>query len=247
MNRRQLLGGLGASVLAPRAAYGLGDPTRVDVAELDLGRGTASRPQAWKRLLYELIHSTSVECRPEAVQVTLDQPDFFQHPFTVLLGDGAFALPPDEQLEQLHRYLSYGGFLFIDETSGAEVSPFDDKVRALCDRLFPTRPLAPLPADHSVYRSFFLLERPLGRLARHRHLEGVTIGNLTPLIYCRNDLSGALERRPDGSHAYPCTPGGERQRREAVKLGINLMLYCLTANYKKDQVHVRELMEQNKL
>ncbi|TNE89221.1 MAG: DUF4159 domain-containing protein [Deltaproteobacteria bacterium] len=247
MNRRELLMLASAGLMLPGTALGLGEATLVDVAELDLGSGTTSRPQAWKRLLYELIHSTSVECRPESVQVSLADPDFFQHPFTVLLGDGKFDMPSDEHLEQLHRYLSYGGFLFIDETSGAEVSPFDDQVRALCDRLFPTRPLAPLPADHSVYRAFFLLDRPLGRLARHRHLEGVTIGNLTPLIYCRNDLSGALERRADGGHVNPCTPGGERQRREAIKLGINLMLYCLTANYKKDQVHVRELMEQNKL
>ena len=33
-------------------------------------------------------------------------------------------------------------------------------------------------------------------------------------------------------------------RREALKLGINLVLYSLTANYKKDQAHVRELMKQ---
>ena len=67
------------------------------------------------------------------------------------------------------------------------------------------------------------------------------------MIYCRNDLSGALERGNDGRHRYPAVPGGEWQRREAVKLGINLVLYSLTANYKKDQAHVRELMLQGRL
>ena len=242
MNRRQLLAAMASGVMLPHRASGFGNSTLVDVAELNLGAGTLSRPSAWKRLLYEVIHSTSVECRPESVQVTLDDPDFFQHPFTVLMGNRAFSIPGEQQLEQLHRYLSYGGFLFVDETSGAEVSAFDDTLRKLCERLFPTRPLSPLPPDHSVYRSFFLLDAPLGRLARHRRLEGVTIGNLTPLVYCRNDLSGALERGADGRHTHACIPGGERQRREAVKLGVNLVMYSLTANYKRDQVHVKELM-----
>ncbi|MCO4743527.1 MAG: DUF4159 domain-containing protein [Proteobacteria bacterium] len=246
-SRRELLAGLASGLILPSTAFALGESTLVDVAELDFGSGTTTRPAAWKRLLFEVIHSTSVECRPKSVSVSLTDPGFFQHPFTTLVGDGRFAIPPDEELEQLHRYLSYGGFLFIDETSGAEVSPFDDQVRELCERLFPTRPLSPLPADHSVYRAFFLLDGPKGRLARHRHLEGITIGNLTPLVYCRNDLSGALGRNNDGSHMNSCTPGGERQRREAVKLGVNLMMYSLTANYKKDQVHVRELMEIGKL
>jgi hypothetical protein len=45
----------------------------------------------------------------------------------------------------------------------------------------------------------------------------------------------------------PCVPGGESQRREAIKLGINLVLYALTSNYKKDQAHVRQLMKEGRL
>jgi len=115
-------------------------------------------------------------------------------------------------------------------------------VRVLTRALFPTRSLTPIPSDHSLYRSFFLIQRPVGRLDRHAVLEGVTVGNLTPLVVCRNDLSGALERNQSGLHPYPCVPGGERQRREAVKLGVNILMYGLTANYKRDQVHVRELI-----
>ncbi|MEM6928683.1 MAG: DUF4159 domain-containing protein, partial [Myxococcota bacterium] len=81
----------------------------------------------------------------------------------------------------------------------------------------------------------------------HRFLEGVTVGNVTPVIYCRNDLSGALDRRADGRNAFSCVPGGELQRREAIKLGINLLMYSLTANYKKDQAHVRQLMKEGRL
>ena len=88
---------------------------------------------------------------------------------------------------------------------------------------------------------------PLGRLDRYRFLEGVTVGNLTPVIYCRNDLSGALDRGLDGRNTNSCVPGGELQRREAIKLGINLLMYSLTANYKKDQAHVRQLILEGRI
>ena len=42
-------------------------------------------------------------------------------------------------------------------------------------------------------------------------------------------------------------PGGELQRREALKLGINLVMYALTSNYKHDQAHVRALMEEGRI
>jgi hypothetical protein len=42
-------------------------------------------------------------------------------------------------------------------------------------------------------------------------------------------------------------PGGAEQRREAVKLSINLMMYSLTSNYKHDQAHVAELMREGRI
>ncbi len=249
MNRRDLLRALAATGAfgLPGSALAFGTPTRVDVAELLLEQGTLSRPNAWKRLLYETIQTTSVECEPSSVQVGPNEDELFAHPFTVLIGDDALPDLDDRALEQLARYLSYGGFLLIDDTTGTENSPFDDSVRQLIRRLFPTRPLSPLPADHSIYRAFFFVDEPVGRVARARTMEGVTVGNLTPLVYMRNDLSGALDRRDDGRDAHSVVPGGTRQRREALKLGINLILYALTANYKKDQAHVRQLMREGRL
>ena len=84
-------------------------------------------------------------------------------------------------------------------------------------------------------------------MARHKGLEAVSVGNLAPFVYSRNDVSGALERKDNGQFVSACVPGGERQRREALKLGINLVMYSLTANYKKDQAHVVALKRQGRL
>jgi hypothetical protein len=250
MRRRDVLRLAAAAGLVPRRALGFGEASRVDVCELDVGSGSLTRPNAWSRLLYETEQTTSVECEPRSVRLAPDDPVLFQHPFAVLPGDGGFAELSTAALEQLERYLGYGGLLVVDDATGAEHGPFDDAVRKLVERLFPTRPLVPLPPDHSIYRIFFLLKKPLGRVDRFGWLEGVTFGSTTPwtpIVYMRNDLSGALDRTDDGRPAEPCVPGGETQRREAVKLGINLIVYALTANYKRDQAHVKQLMKEGRL
>jgi hypothetical protein len=248
-SRRGFLGGFaaGTAALASGRASAFGEASSVDIAELRLSSGTLSRPEAWKRLLYEVIQTTSVEAVPRSVQLDPEDPALFAHPFAVLVGDDAFPPLSEAALQQLGRYLSYGGFLLVDDASGQRESAFDRSVRSLASRLFPTRPLTLLRSDHSVYRSFFLLHEPLGRVANVRALEGVPQGSTHVFVYCRDDLSGALDRRADGVDANACVPGGEAQRREAVKLGINLIMYALTSNYKQDITHVNELLREGRL
>ena len=247
LTRRDLMRMLAAAGLAGagRPAWALGDASKVDIAEIQLPRGTVSRPDAWRQLLYELVQTTSIEAVDRVATLPPDDVTLFNHPFAVLAGDDAFDPLDDGPLEQLSRYLTYGGFLFIDDTTGAEDSAFDRSVRRLCARLYPTRPLAPLSADHSVFRAFFLNPLPVGRVGTHSFLEGVTDGETTPLIYCRNDVSGAMLRGSDGRYAFPIAPGGDRI--EALKLSINLVMYALTSNYKKDQAHVRQLILEGRI
>lgn len=248
-SRRGMLagaGGLAAALAAPRLGRALGAGSQLDVAELVLP-GTTSRPGAWQRVLFEVIQSTSIEANPQAVQLSPEDPELFAHPFSVLIGTEALPELSDEAAQQLHRYLTYGGFLLIDDASGSPDGAFARSVRRLTNRLFPTRTLSPLPNQHSIFRSFFLLDVPYGRTDARDYLEGVTVGPITPLVFCSNDLSGALDRGPDGRDRFPVVPYGETQRREALKLAINLVLYSLTSNYKHDQAHVAELMREGRL
>jgi hypothetical protein len=255
MNRRDLLKGAAATALCgfTRPAWAFGPQSRVGIAEIDLGPGTIARPNAWERLVHEVESTTSVEIDARPARVTADDPELFSHPIAAIVGDGGFAMPDDTGIEQLSRFLAYGGLLIFDETTGSDNSPFDDSVRKLVSALFPTAGLAPLPSKHSLYRAFFIIDDPVGRLARHRVLEGVTVdgtegqGGWTPIVYCRNDLSGALERDASGRYPYSCEPGGEDQRREALKLGMNMVLYSLTTDYKQDQAHVKELIDSGRL
>ena len=208
--RRHLL--LAMSALVGTAPFGswahaLGPDSKFDVAELVFSgvgpngqsRRTLSRPNAWKRMLYEVIQSTSIECNPEAFQFSPEDPALFEHPFCVLIGDGALPEFTDEAVQQIVRYLSYGGFLLLDDASGSR-GPFEDSVRALC-RLFPTL-IVLLAHDRPASRSSFcwiLLGRgsPLFRRG--------SSGPMTPR-YCPNDLS---EPWNADRMTVPVIPGGE--------------------------------------
>jgi hypothetical protein len=39
-------------------------------------------------------------------------------------------------------------------------------------------------------------------------------------------------------------PGGEAQREMSFRVGINIVMYALTGNYKADQVHAPALIER---
>ena len=246
--RREMITLMGTAGLTfPNGAFGLGPESLFDVTELQLAEGTLSRPSAWKRALYELVSATSVESSLSVFQVNPTDVAIFQRPFAVLTGSGALPKLSDEAVLNLQRFIQSGGFIFVDDATGAPEGDFYESVQSLLQMIFPTRPLAPLGDDHSIYRSYFLLDRPLGRTAARNYLGGVTIGHTTPIVYCHNDLSGALERSQTGQNRFPVVPGGETQRRESIKLAINLILYSLTSNYKHDVAHVAELIREGRL
>ena len=105
------------------------------------------------------------------------------------------------------------------------------------EQVLPHNALKRLPSDHSVYQSFYLINSIGGRQNINPFLEGITIDNWTPVIYSQNDLSGAWSRDQLGKWVNNCVPGGEAQRQAAFKTGINIIVYSLTSDYKKDVIH----------
>jgi hypothetical protein len=154
-----------------------------------------------------------------------------------MTGEHGFDPFDDEALRILRRYLRFGGLLLIDDARGNKGRDFDASVRREISRLFPDRPLKILPPDHTVFRSFYLLRTIGGVRIVNPYLEGIHMGNRTPLLYCQNGLGAAWERDYLGNWVSSCRPGGEAQRLAAFKLGVNCALYALTVNYKQDLIH----------
>ena len=98
----------------------------------------------------------------------------------------------------------------------------------------------------SVFRSFYLLDYVAGRVIVNPFFEGITIDGRTVILYSPNDLTGAWVRDSMGNYLYPVNPGGSQQRETAIRQGVNIILYSLTIDYKKDAVHIPYILQRRK-
>ena len=194
-------------------------------------------PQFIEPIIEELELRTSIRASRQRRITTVSDPNLFFHPFLYMAGKYEFESFTPKEHEILRRFLTYGGFLFAEDTLGARGFGFDRGFRREMNRIFPDHELKRLPPDHSVYRSFYLIENIGGRQRVNPYLEAITIDQWTPVIYSQNDLSGAWARDKFGKWVNECVPGGESQRASAFRAGINIIVYSLSSDYKKDLIH----------
>ena len=194
-------------------------------------------PMFTEPIIEELEIRTSIDASRVRRVVELSDPDLFFCPFLYMAGRYAFDPFTQGERDILRRFLTYGGFLFAEDTVGAKGFGFDQAFRMEMEHIMPNNALKRLPPDHSVYQSFYLINSVGGRQNINPFLEGITIDNWTPVIYSQNDLSGAWSRDSYGKWINDCVPGGELQRKAAFKTGINIIVYALTSDYKKDVIH----------
>jgi hypothetical protein len=251
-----LAGGLAAALsLAARPAAAIGPGSKFKFGQLQLG-GPGGRPDigpragALRRLAWEIAKRTSIDVDLEPAIVTPTSEALHDNPFLYLSGERELELPSAAGIEALRRFLTFGGFLLIDSAEGSTDGAFDASVRKLVAAVFPpvsaAKPLEVVPSDHVVYKSFYLLDRPLGRLAIAPAMEAVIRDGRIVVAYVANDLGGAWVRDDFGNYDYPCQPGGERQRELAFRMGVNLVMYALCLDYKADQVHVPFIMKRRR-
>jgi len=234
------------SVLPTLHAAAFGDATAVEIASLDVGTGIGSSANASERLAWEVRKRSSVEPILEPGRANPDDSSLFRSPFVYWRGSEDFPPLTEHAIDNLRKYVHRGGFILIDDaTAGGK--DFDRAVRRELLRAFPALPLMPISADHTIYRSFYLLQRPVGRVQGPAFLEGIAYGDRIAIVYTRHDLGGALLRDKLGAWSQAVVPGGEAQREQAIRLGVNLVLYALCTDYKDDQVHAPFLMRRRGL
>ena len=251
LSRRGLLAAgaaAAATALLPRPARAIGPGAKLRIGQLQFGSAPSPRPRALHRLAWELAQRTSIDVDLDTPVVTPAPGQLHQTPMLYMAGDREFPQPSTDGLESLRRFLTFGGFLIIDSAEGSTDGAFDRSVRTLISGLFPQPGpgLELVATDHVVYKSFYLLDRPLGRLALSPVMEGVTRGGRLVVAYVQNDLGGAWSRDNFGNYDFPCVPDGERQRELAFRMGVNLVMYALCLDYKTDQVHVPFIMRRRR-
>jgi hypothetical protein len=249
-NRRRFLSTtavLGAGAAIGPVAFAMGEDDRFTMAQLRYSdEHWNPRPTALRRLLLEVEKRTSVEVRADITIVDGMSPALFEHPFLFMAGDRRFDPWPQQRVDTIRTYLQAGGFMFIDSAEGVVDGPFASSVRREVERMFPNKRLTQVPRDHVLHKSFYLVDEPVGRINAASHFQAIHDEDRLALVVGHNDLLGALARDNFGNWEFSVTPGGERQREMAYRLGINVVIYALTVNYKADQVHIPFILRRRR-
>ncbi|MFT3730182.1 MAG: DUF4159 domain-containing protein [Hyphomicrobium sp.] len=198
---------------------------------------------------------------PAAVDISKDEIAFYPVLYWPVLKT-AEALP-DATIAKIDAYMKEGGLIIFDTRDygdgGADLIPLAGRGGTALQRLLSkldVPPLEPVPENHVVTKSFYLLRSFPGRWDggqlwveatpkndNDTHKARVSDG-VTSIMITSNDFAAAWALDDRGRPLYPVVPGGEMQREMAFRGGINIVMHALTGNYKADQVHVPALLER---
>ncbi len=210
-----------------------------------------------------LFQRTTVEpAEPIGIDLENDELAFFPFLYWPITADTP--TPSEAAYARLNRYLRGGGMILFD-TRDADMagfgfsSPNGRRLQEIA-RPLDIPPLEPVPDDHVLTRTFYLIQDFPGRHSGEvwveasppdaELVEGMPFRNLndgvTPVVIGGNDWASAwaINERGQPMMQIGRGGGGERQREIAHRFGVNLIMHVLTGNYKSDQVHVPALLER---
>jgi hypothetical protein len=174
--------------------------------------------------------------------------------------------PSRAALDRIDGYMKRGGTIVFDTRDAIDAPPGPGgemqgpgmvSLRSILSSL-DVPELEPLPRDHVLNKTFFLMRDFPGRFTNGQlWVEAQPVENedepgrpvragdgVSSIMITSNDLAGAWAMRPDGQPMLPLVPGEPRQREFAFRAGVNIIMYALTGNYKADQVHIPALLER---
>ena len=199
---------------------------------------------------------------PIGVDLDTDELAFF--PVIYWPIDAASPMPSASAIARADAYMRQGGTILFD-TRDQDTASFDlsgngsaanQRLRDILSGM-NVPPLEPVPADHVLTKSFYLLSQFPGRykdgdlwVEASSNTEAntdrpVRTGDgVSPILITSNDFASAWAMDENGNFLYSTVPADNLQREFAFRTGINIVMYMLTGNYKSDQVHIPALLER---
>lgn len=249
LSRRHLLTAATTTVAAT-SVRAIGTTSEVSVGVIAHGGAWDHRPEAVRRLLWEVGKRTSINVARERTVVRLDDdasPEagaLYWQPLLILAGEGPMAPWSDGARRRLERHLRFGGLLLVDAPSPSD--PFLVDAKRELALILPGVPVRRLDKEHVVMKSFFLVPKAEGRLRADESLSALDLGDRTAVLFSENDLLGAFERDRFGTWRFECEPDGDAQRERAFRLGVNVVMLATCLDYKEDQVHIPFIMKKKR-
>lgn len=203
------------------------------------------RASAVREFYHMAARHSNIEPRLASAPIGLNDERLFDYPLLILSGSGPVAALSDSERVRLKRYLSAGGTLVVNNENGVRESEFVVSVKRELSKAFLDLKFKTPPNDHSLFQSYYLLSRIYGRTEVADPLEILEIDSRAAVFVFQNDLLGCFERDELGNWVHDV--GGGDERRFAFRTALNLAYYILTKDYKKDQIHLRFIVERRRI
>ncbi len=187
---------------------------------------------------------TAVELGPP-VGVNPETDELVFYPLLYWPLHAGMALPSPDAARRLEAYMRNGGTILFDtrRRGGGRSQGLRQLARELD---LPS--LVPVPAEHVLGRSYYLLSEFPGRW------DGDTVwiepggehvnDGVTSVVAGSHDWAGAWAMDDNQHPMFAVVPGGDRQREMAYRFGVNVVMHVLTGSYKADQVHLPAIIER---
>lgn len=190
------------------------------MAKLKYGGGGDwyANPTSGKNLLAYVRSETRLPVCLDEDQVEPGSAQLFNYNFVYLTGHGNIVFSPAER-QNLRAWLMGGGFLLMDDNYG-----LNKYARREIELLFPEYKLREIPFDHPIYRMQYAFPKGIPKIHQHDGKPAQAFGiehegRLVLVLTFETDLG-------DGWEDAPVHNNTEEQRRNALQMGANLMLYA---------------------
>ncbi|MGD2135349.1 MAG: DUF4159 domain-containing protein [Gemmatimonadales bacterium] len=198
-------------------------PAQLTIGRLhyDGGGDWYANPSSLPNLLAALDDRTALAVLPRERVVRLTDPDLWNVPYLYMTGHGNVRFTAEE-VTRLRRYLTQGGFLHADDNYG-----MNESFRRELARVFPDRPLVPVPLEHPIYHVLYEFPQGLPKIHEHDGVPaeglGIFVDDRLVVFYSyQSDLG-------DGWEDADVHDDPEALREAALRMGVNLVLYAVTA------------------
>jgi hypothetical protein len=166
-----------------------------------------------------------------------------------LLPDRPIETSP-EVARALDRYMKSGGVVFVDSRGAGREPAAARAIARAALRGIEAPPLEQVPDGHVLTKSFYILRGFPGRYQNAKlwvetNASAAASANdgVSPIIVGDGDWASAWANA-NSSVTYGDYTPAQRNQEIAARVGVNVVLYALTGNYKADQVHFETLLRR---
>ena len=204
--------------------------------EINFFKNPGVQSMTFKRLGQEVSGRTSIELLPKPQGFESLSQRLLSEPWLWIKGVDGLVDKSGGMTPTLIRWLKRGGFILI-ESSGNDDPVWDRFAAPLARGSFRSLGWSTVPQDHELMRSFYLLPTlPScnGQLWRWFGIDG-----RLAMLQVPYHFSAFLQDQP---HKAPCD--NLSQSETQVRVFVNLMMVALTTDYKRDQIHLPEILKR---